>query len=157
MADVELVLRFFAYRQKHRLHKSGVALFRYLDQYLQYGNTKFSPETLCALESIFERTISLVENVLGEKAFWLLRKRGSRWSWLERPTTAVFDPMMAIFSRHLDDEHALRERCADIQQNLEGFYETNYTVFEGRNVNPTTLLQREEKIEGFIAQAITNP
>ncbi len=31
MADVELVLRFFSYRQKHRLHRSGEPLGKYFD------------------------------------------------------------------------------------------------------------------------------
>jgi hypothetical protein len=45
MDDVELVLRFFAYRQKHRLHKGGRSLAAYLDAYLQHGN-HFSDATL---------------------------------------------------------------------------------------------------------------
>ena len=38
MNDVEIVLRFFAYRQKHRLHHSSVPLGLYLDRYLRKGN-----------------------------------------------------------------------------------------------------------------------
>lgn len=159
MEDVELVLRFFAYRQKHRLHKGGMSLSRYLDEFLRYGNRTFSQATLDALESLFIETILLVEDVFGEKAFWLYRQRGRRptWSWLERATTAVYDPLMAIFSHHLQDADAIREKKDRFVDAMPDFYISNYTSFEGRNVNPSTLVQREEKIEALVAGILAQP
>jgi len=133
MEDVELVLRFFAYRQKHQLHKSGVSLTRYHDDYLRHGNRTFSTQTLGQLESLFTGTISLVEDVLGDRAFWLYRRRGQRWYWLSRPTTAVYDPLMLVFSRYLDDGPALRARSVQFQEFMPDFYMANYSSFEGRN------------------------
>ena len=156
MEDVELVLRFFAYRQKHRLHKSGVSLSRYLDDFLRYGNRTFSPATLAGLEALFVDTVALVENVLGERAFWLYRRRGigPSWSWLERATTAVYDPLMLIFSRHLQDADAILAKKEIFIEAMPNFYITNYSSFEGRNVNPSTLVQREDKIEALIASIL---
>lgn len=159
MEDVELVLRFFAYRQKHRLHKSGVSLSRYLDDFLRHGNRTFSPATLSALDALFTGTIALVEDVLGEGAFWLYRRRGRgpTWLWLERATTAVYDPLMLIFSRHLKDADAIRAKKDRFTAAMPEFYISNYTSFEGRNVNPSTLVQREEKIESLVAEILAQP
>lgn len=159
MGDVELVLRFFAYRQKHRLHKSTVPLSRYLDDYLRHGNQSFSAATLAQVEALFTDTITLVEDVLGEKAFWLWRRRGKsgRWSWLERPATTVYDPLTFVFSRHLGDAAGMRGRSALFQAEITQFYETNYATFEGRNVNPSVLVERENKIEEFILHVLAKP
>jgi hypothetical protein len=157
MGDVELVLRFFAYRQKQRLHKSGISLSRYLDDFLQYGNLNFTAQTLTNLETLFVDTITLVEDVFGEKAFWLYRRRGTRWSWLERPATTVFDPLMLVFSHHLNDAAEMRAHSADFQTHITQFYQDNYTTFEGRNVNPSILIEREAKIEEFVAFVLALP
>ncbi|WP_342316130.1 DUF262 domain-containing protein [Lysobacter sp. FW306-1B-D06B] len=154
MEDVELVLRFFAYRQKHQLHKSTVPLGSYLDAYLRHGNT-FPKSTLDSLREVFEATIQLVEDVFGEQAFWLLRKRKDSWSWLERPTTTVYDALMAVMSRHISDGDALRQIVPTVRERLEGFYREHYAVFEGRNVNPSALVQREQTFEQFIGDALT--
>jgi hypothetical protein len=159
MGDVELVLRFFAYRQKQRLHKSTVPLSRYLDDYLRHGNTSFTATTLAALETLFTDTIALVEDVLGERAFWLLRRRGKagRWGWLERPATTVYDPLMFVFSHHLADGTAMRARRGLFQTGIDQFYQDNYATFEGRNVNPSILTARDAKFEEFVAGILAQP
>jgi len=159
MGDVELVLRFFAYRQKHRLHKSAIPLSRYLDDYLRHGNSTFTPQTLTNLEALFVDTISLVEDVLGEKAFWLYRRRGKteRWSWLERPATTVYDPLMLVFSHHLDDAVSMRAHSVAFQERIPQFYNDNYSTFEGRNVNPSILTERESRVEAFVVSILSLP
>lgn len=156
MEDVELVLRFFAYRQKHQLHKSTVPLGSYLDAYLRHGNT-FPQSTLDGLREIFEATIKLVEDVFGDHAFWLLRKRKDSWSWRERPTTTVYDALMAVMSHHIDDANALRQRATAVREQLDSFYREHYAVFEGRNVNPSALVQRERTFEKFIGDVLAAP
>lgn len=153
MEDVELVLRFFAFRQKHKLHKSTVPLSVYLDSYLRYGNA-FSAETLAALEHTFVATIELIETVFGEGAFWLLRQRRGAWSWLERPTTTAYDALMSVVSSHLDEANQIRANAAVLKRDLEDFYKDNYNTFEGRNVNPSALVAREAALEAFLSQAI---
>lgn len=157
MEDVELVLRFFAYRQKHHLHKGGVPLSRYYDDYLKYGNQTFTPQVLDQLAMLFTDTITLVEDVLGERAFWLYRRRGQRWYWLARPTTAVFDPLMLAFSRHLQSGATLRSRASQLQDAMQDFYVENYSSFEGRNVNPSILAEREQKIDELVSKILAVP
>lgn len=154
MEDVELVLRFFAFRQKHRLHKSSVPLSVYLDSFLRFGNA-FPQTTLQALEQIFLDTIGLIESAFGERAFWLYRQRRDHWSWLERPTTTVYDVMMAVVSRHLDKREQILAKATMLQARIEGFYRDNYDIFEGRNVNPSALQARERALEGFLTDTLT--
>lgn len=160
MEDVELVLRFFAYRQKHTLQKGGSSLSNYFDAYLQHGND-FSDETLRNLESLFISTISLVEDTFGEKAFWLYRRRGKEpnwsWSWRESPTTTVYDPLMLVMSAHIHQREEIRTRATRFQEKISEFYMENYDTFEGRNVNPGTLKDREAKFEQFISGILAEP
>jgi hypothetical protein len=149
MEDVELVLRFFAFRQKRDLHKSTVPLSVYLDSYLRYGNT-LSHDVLAQLDQLFVNTVALVEETFGERAFWLFRNRKSSWSWLERSTTTVYDTLMAVVSRHLDKAESVRNSADVLRAGIERFYIDNYGTFEGRNVNPTAIVAREAALETFL-------
>jgi hypothetical protein len=158
MEDVELVLRFFAYRQKHTLHK-GMSLSDYLDSYLRHGN-KFSEETLKRLKTLFLETISLVEDTLGEKAFWMYRRRGKEpnwnWMWRESPTTTIYDPLMFVMSQYLPQAETLRRNSEKLQGRITGFYEANYDEFEGRNVNPSALTTRDAKFKELLDSIIND-
>ena len=147
MEDVELVLRFFAYRQKDRLHKSGDSLGSYFDSFLSEGN-KLPDETLEQMGVLFERTIFFAEKLLGLGAFFLFRKRkqaeGETWAWRESPTTTIYDPVMFALSSLLDHEHSLLEQRTVIHNDLCEFYKKNYSEFEGRNVNRSALIKRED-------------
>jgi hypothetical protein len=153
MEDVELVLRFFAYRQKHRLHSGGVSLSRYLDTFLRHGNG-LDASVLAELEGLFTATIDLAEVVFGEKAFWLYRRRGrgkrESWNWLSRPTTAAYDPMMFVLSQHITRADELRNNAERFQASIERFYQENYDTFGGRDVNAGTLRERETRFAAFI-------
>jgi hypothetical protein len=150
MDDVELVLRFFAFRQKRKLHKSTVPLSLYLDSYLRHANG-IDESTLHSLEQLFVDTIQLIEDTFGERAFWLVRQRKSgTWSWFERPTTTAYDALMAVFSGNLDKSQLIRSKAHILREQIETFYKDNYAIFEGRNVNPSALVAREEALEAFL-------
>ena len=153
MTDVELVLRFFAYRQKHRLHRSGEPLGVYLDRYLLKGN--FFPEaTLDSIGDLFNRTIEFSEDLFGYRSFFLFRKRArggnEYWSWRESPTTTVYDPLMLVLSEMLPRRETLTGQADNIRRDIEGLYRAEYDNFEGRNVNPSALQQREERYRAFL-------
>ncbi|HKM80677.1 MAG TPA: DUF262 domain-containing protein [Candidatus Acidoferrum sp.] len=121
MEDVELVLRFFAYRQ--RLSQQKGALKNYLDHYLKVGNLK--PKALLnKFKSLFENTIQLVYDTLGESAFYLYRRRKTSWSWLNRPTIALYDPLMFVFSQHIADAEQLIAKRETLKENMKLFYKS---------------------------------
>ena len=155
MTDVELVLRFFAYRQKHRLHSSGEPLRSYLDRYLRKGNL-FPQTTLEGIGDLFTRTIEFSDELFGDRCFFLyrVRSRGSsdHWSWRESPTTTVYDPLMRVLSEVLSQRQILLKKADGIRSDIEGFYQREYADFEGRNVNPSALQRREEQYRSFLQQ-----
>jgi len=154
MGDVELVLRFFAYRQKH-LHNTST-LYRYLDNYLQYGNL-FKPDVLTNLAVVFNKTIKLTFDIFGEKAFWLWRKRKGTgtWSWYRKPSIVVYDPLMYVLSNYVDKPDKLISKQVTIRGAIKSFYENNYEIFEGRNVNPSMLEARDTALRTFFDSFLT--
>jgi len=143
MEDVELVLRFFAYRQ--RLLHDQTALNVYLDEFLRRGNS-FSPELLAKYRELFQETVKLAFDVLGEDAFHLWRQRKSGWNWFDRPTKVVYEPLMYAFSQRLEHKTELLLRAEQIRAALPGFYQTNYAIFEGRRVNRADMSARNEAV-----------
>lgn len=151
MGDVELVLRFFAYRQRQSLQRGS--LESYLDFYLEKGN-EYPDEILSRLEILFTDTIKLIYDIFGESAFYLYRQRKTGWGWFERPTTAVYDPMMMSLSNRLHHREVLIQKKEIIQAELINFYKENYDKFEGRNTNPSALEERDQKFSDFFDRFI---
>ncbi|HFK2693950.1 TPA: DUF262 domain-containing protein [Kluyvera georgiana] len=153
MSDVELVLRFFSYRQRRELQK-GMTLERYLDKYLERANS-IDFDTMKQMESIFVSTLELIDAIFDDQAFRMYRCRKNKyWSWFERPTTAVYDSLMFAVSNFLDYRNELLSKKTEILNSIEQFYIDNYSTFEGRNTNPAALDRRDEAflnyLKGFI-------
>ncbi|QSQ17477.1 DUF262 domain-containing protein [Myxococcus landrumensis] len=152
MEDVELVLRFFAHRQRIENHKGP--LRTYLDNYLRLGN-EFQNKTLSGLKEIFVDTIKLAHDTFGTQSFWLWRKRKSgSWNWLKRPTTVVYDPLMSVLSQHLDHSSKIISRRELFVGGIKKFYEKNYNTFEGRYTNRSNLGSRNELFETFVSDIL---
>ncbi len=152
MYDVELVLRFLAYRQRQNADVSTQK--NVLDKYLQLGN-KFSNEVLSNLENLFKATIKLVFEIFEGKAFWLWRSRADRkgnisWYWLERPTTVVYDPLMFVFSQYVEYSNEIIQHKEIFQQKITEFYENNPDAFEGREVGKSYQEKRIQLYHQFI-------
>ena len=152
MEDVELVLRFFAYRQ--RLANQDGALKVFHDNYLQHAN-KFPDHVLDGLEKIFKQTIVLADILFGESAFYLWRKRTTGWGWFRRPTTVVYDPMMFALSQFLDRQTALIDRRKEIRKAVKDLYEKEYDKFQGRYTNRENLSSRNKLFLGLLQEAIS--
>jgi hypothetical protein len=152
MEDVELVLRFFAYRQ--RLSHDQTALNVYLDEFLKRGN-KFPAPLLSNYKTLFEDTVKLVFDVLGEDAFHLYRQRKSGWNWFDRPTKVVYEPLMYAFSQRLGNRGELLQRAEQIRGALPEFYQQNYAIFEGRKVNRADLSARNDALVVLLDEFIS--
>lgn len=149
MEDVELVLRFFAYRQLDRMDPSS--LKDYLDYYLQNGSA-FSNEVLLNLEILFNDTVKLVYDIFGEKAFHLWRHRSGKWNWYRKPTKVVYDPLMYVIGQNILNINVLIENSERIRKDLTTFYEENYDAFEGRNTNKSNIFERINLFNHFISK-----
>lgn len=151
MFDVELVLRFFAHRQRKRI--GGGALRTFLDNYLKQGNL-FPAPTLLELGTLFEQTIALVDETLGPQAFWLWRFRHGHWGWLERPTTSAYDAFMFVFSKHLDDQERLLSLKNELRAAIPVFYEEHVDSFDARMTNMSNIRERDALVEGLITSVL---
>ena len=145
MGDVELVLRYFAYRQLPKMNKFS-SIERFLDQYLKTAN-QFSNETLVSLRAEFEKTIGFVFEILGENAF-ISRKRGSRNS----PSKILFDCIMYVFTGLLSEKQKLLENKSAIESGLMGFFEKYADEFNSRNNNRNDVIRRINLFSEFFGQ-----
>lgn len=148
MKDAELVLRFFAYRQRLQHHRG--ALEDYLDLYLKHGNT-FGKRLLGQFERLFSDTTKLVFQVFGKNAFLLYRRRNDEWRWFKRPTTVVYDPLMYVFSQHLHRADALVSRRDAIKDAIKRMYMEKYDEFEGRYTNLANVRARNDLFHDLVA------
>lgn len=153
MYDVELVLRFFAFRQDINYLRG--ALRDYFDAYLQEAN-HYYPILLETLSELFDQTISLAYEILGERAFWLWRHRNGRWNWLSRPTTVAYDTIMYALSERLSKANLIKAKADKIRDGLPGFYEDNYADFAARYTNPSNIATRRVLFGQFIDEMIAD-
>ncbi|TFD38908.1 DUF262 domain-containing protein [Cryobacterium sp. TMT2-10] len=149
MADAELVLRFFAYRQLLDLQKN-LALRDYLDSYLDAAN-KFSPDLLDALTELFKKTINFAEDLLGQEAFYLWRERkNGTWNWNRRSTLAAYDPWMIVLSQLLPRAPELLAQAEDIRVGLKSYYEHNLGEWGGRTADAADITRRISSLTTFL-------
>ena len=140
MQDVELVLRFFAYRQKTTQIDKSFKVF--LDNYLRNGNS-FDEKVIESLRNVFIETVEFIYNLLGARAFCLFRTRNGDWSWYKRPTTAVYDPLMLVASEYLEKKELILSKVGIVVGKLENLYKEHYEDFEGRSTGASVVNTRE--------------
>ncbi|WP_204103795.1 MULTISPECIES: hypothetical protein [Spirulina sp. CCY15215] len=153
MEDVELVLRFFAYRHIDNL-KSPVDKF--LDEYLKQANN-YSEETIKNLENIFQETIQLIYSILGSSAFIPPKEKRDR----RTPLKTIYDPIMQVFANNIAHKKSLLKNKADIKSNLysntELLYieeENNKSLFDGRYNNKKDVEARMKYFHNFLQDYI---
>ncbi|MFB7877234.1 DUF262 domain-containing protein [Nocardia sp. NPDC056064] len=143
MTDVELVLRFFANRQRMIVYRDNIR--DYLDDYLQAGNG-FDESTIASLGTLFVETINLSEAIFGRRAF--RRPRGENWSSV--PSVSIYDALMNVLSRLLGRSEELISNRDEIQGNLVTFYQEHSKVFNLRGQTRSDVMTREIELEKYI-------
>lgn len=110
MEDVELVLRYFAYR--HLSSMSSLSQESFLDRFLIQAN-KFDDETLHGLRQEFEEATSLLYKIFQDEAF--LMPSGTRSK--VTPTKTIYDPLMQSISKVLDKKILLLKKTKELKEN----------------------------------------
>ncbi|MER7766010.1 DUF262 domain-containing protein [Kitasatospora sp. NPDC096140] len=147
MTDVELVLRFFANRQRMIVYRDNIR--GYLDAYLQAANS-FDQTTIDRLGATFVDTVDLAEEIFGAYAF--RRPRGQGWTAV--PSVSIYDALMNVLSRLLDRGGDLVRRREEIQRGLPDFYQEHSRVFNLRGQTRTDLMTREIEFEKYLRSFI---
>lgn len=148
MGDVELVLRFFAYRY---LDEFSGTVESFLDNYLKNANT-FPESTHKKLEDLFNDTIELTYAIFGKDAF--VSPMYERQ--VSKPQKIIYDPLMQSVVKHLPYKEKLIAVADDIKNNK---YTNPITVegsrlFDGRNTSPNAVKDRIRYFDSLLAAYI---
>lgn len=147
MSDVELVLRYFAFR--HIEQYSG-RLDNFLDNFLRYGNNNFSAEVLLGYEEVFNKMIDIADKLFGENAFRQFKEYRGRYKWSE-PTRTSYDPMMRALAEYEDrqfdyEKYSIQERI----DMLAELYKKHQDKFNGKKQSKTEIIERTQIIKELL-------
>ncbi|MNZ39379.1 hypothetical protein D3C78_568720 [compost metagenome] len=149
MEDVELVLRFFAYRQISSFRAGLNKISEFLDRFLYKGNS-FSAEVLLAYKEVFESTVGFLFEALGQDAFTAIGTS-------QRPTKIVYDSIMYIANdAQVRVKHQELVQAKEIlREELASAYANNAALFSGRRTNYSDTQSRNQVIKAAFANAIS--
>jgi Protein of unknown function DUF262 len=152
MDDVELILRFFAYRQIDSWPAGLNRINAFLDRYLIEGN-RFSDEILDAYRKMFEGTIELLRGLLGNKAFCRMSRAGK---WQSGPTKIVYDPLMYAASRCWTAGAAQRLLAGKevVLGEIRTMYNAHADLFAGRRTNASDIQPRNREVMNAFQRAL---
>ena len=151
MKDVELVLRFFAFRQ---LNKFEGNLNSYLDMYLNNAN-KYGNILLTQLEKLFIDTIDLAYDIFDGHPFQLWsKKNNSNITHSKFAVRTIYDPLMQVLSQILSHKEELLMQKDQIQQDYVEFLLLNEEEFSGKYQHKATIEKRMVLLNAFIDKYI---
>jgi hypothetical protein len=150
MSDVELCLRFFAYRQIDSWLGSTMEVF--LDEYLKKATTQFTDEDLQKLATLFNDTCKFVYELFGELAFCVHRKRNGIEIHYDKPAKVLYDPIMHVLSTMLDNRAAILQHKEKIFRGTKELHLSNQVLFDGRKTTKKDVNNRFNLIKEFIEQ-----
>lgn len=150
MEDVELVLRFFAYRQIDSFKAGLNKISEFLDGFIIKGN-RFTDALLGEYRRMFDTAVGFLWDALGVEAFYVLG--GSS----KRPTKIVYDPLMYVANSAEVIPHraALVEKKDLLRAELEAMYKQHHELFSGRRTNFVDTQSRNRCVSEAFAAAIT--
>lgn len=93
MADVELILRFFAFVDiisRSEIHQNQIILSKYLNDYMSDYRI-LNEVDYKAKKEIFINTICYLHNFLGDNAFRTFKRKGSEIKWAKKVNPVIFD------------------------------------------------------------------
>ena len=152
MEDVELVLRFFAFRQIEKWMSRYIKKF--LSEYLILGND-FPDEVLDNLEIIFNETIDIIYNVMGESAFrlWKASRGDKELKQVSKPTKVLYDPFMLAFCQYIDQKDKIYENKRKIYGEIKKVFAESPTLFISR-FNKSDIIRRRDAIKKAIDKVV---
>lgn len=155
MYDVELVLRFFAYRFINKFRPSKEKFF---DAYLKQANV-FSDSTINNLEDLFNETIDTIWEIFGDKAFILPKNARQN----KNPTTVMYDSLMQAIVNNLENKQRMLKNKVLINKKLlsndmhEKYYDPDNQIllFDGKYDHKPIVEQRIEYFNKLILECIS--
>ena len=147
MEDVEIVLRFFAYRHFDKFTQGLNKISEFLDEFLVRGN-RFDKETLAEYERIFVGNIVFWYTVGGPVAFQV---KGSNRHF----SKIAFDALMFASSAFTAEQRAeLLSEPTRVEAAIDAMYEEHSDVFGGRKTNAADARRRNERAYEALSAAL---
>ena len=149
MEDVELVLRFFAYRQIDSFKAGLNKISEFLDGFIIEGN-RFSSDVLDEYRAMFESTVDFLWKTLEAESFCVIGPS-------TRPTKIVYDPLMYVANSNdvIPHREKLIANKGVLRTELVSMYVQNQAHFSGRRTNFPDTQNRNRYVKEAFAAAIT--
>jgi Protein of unknown function DUF262 len=124
MGDCQIVLRFFAFRNKKKIKGS---VKRMLDQCM-IDNKEISPGDVKTFKADFSTRLNLIHEIFGQSAFLLPKRFGNRHS---RP---LFDALMVAADRQWSNKNTLLKKRTALRKGLSNMLHRRgtYALIVGR-------------------------
>ena len=149
MEDVELILRFFAFRHTNEF-RNGIEGF--LNLYM-IKSLKFSDNDIEILKQIFTNTIGLAQKIYDDKLFKPFYPEDN--SWKDKSYKAYYDAVMVGLSRHLQSADLLAERkYRIIEETKKLFQKDNRKLFTGAGRSKADLQERIQLFDNMLTTVI---
>ena len=150
MADVEVVLRFFALRHVDH-YRRGMQGF--LDLYMRRA-TKFSDNDVRELKELYQRTLHLAREIYSDLIFRPYQPE--RREWDTKPHRAFQDAVMIGLSDRLADNLILRTRSHDVIEATKRLFETYPDgTFTGRGNTKQDIKDRLDLYRGMLSNILS--
>ena len=147
MKDVELVLRFFAFRQLNMFEGN---LNMFLDIYLDNAN-KYDIILQEKLSDLFLDTISFAYDLFNEQPFKLYSKKKDKVVSTKYAVRTIYDPLMQVLSQNLNNREILLSKRDKIQKDYINLLIENEENFSGKYQHKATIEQRIALLNQFIS------
>lgn len=158
MEDVELVLRFFAFRYYEFL-SSFKSQEKFIDEYLNQANS-FPEETIKGLGKIFTESVEILNKLFGAEAFYMPDTNQKKTT----PTKTVYDPLMQSISKRIDKKEILLAKAQQIRAQkfqdkaklLIPNKDKNNELFDGKYNNKNNVAARIKYFDDFFDSIINS-
>ena len=153
MADVEMVVRFFAMRYLE--YYEGISLKVFFDKFTDSAN-KLPQSVLDEYQHVFEQTIKLVYDIYDEQAFCLYKQVSGKQQWYltRNPKKTIYDPVMTVLSQKLDYADSLVKNKKKVVEATLELMKIQPELFNGRKGTKSDITKRIEAFDAMFNKYI---
>lgn len=153
MADVEMVVRFFAMRYLDEYE--GITLKVFFGKFTDSAN-KLSQSVLDDYQHVFEQTIKLVFDIYGEQAFCLYKQISGKEQWYltRNPKKTIYDPVMTVLSQKLDYADSFLKNKDQVMAATIELMKNQPELFNGRKGTKSDIAKRIDAFDAMFNKFI---
>lgn len=153
MADVEMVVRFFAMRYLDEYE--GISLKVFFDKFTDSAN-KLPQSVLDDYQHVFEQTIKLVYDIYGEQAFCLYKQISGKEQWYltRNPKKTIYDPVMTVLSQKLEHADSFLKNKGQVMAATIELMKNQPELFNGRKGTKTDIVKRIDAFDAMFNKFI---